>query len=114
MLPNLGLGTLINEKRGLIATQLDYDSGWQALCTEKSLNGGVLVLWWPHPLGVYMAELGQDALVEGILPKGPYPPCLRMADRALLAEYPRSVSLTTGKCYYYRVSFLGISTKDTT
>ena len=25
---------------------------------------------------------------EGILPKGPYPPCLRMADRALLAGYP--------------------------
>ena len=31
------------------------------------------------------------AQVEGILPKGPYPPCLRMADRALLAGYPRSV-----------------------
>ena len=29
--------------------------------------------------------------VEGILPKGPYPPCLRMADRALLAGYPRCV-----------------------
>ena len=27
--------------------------------------------------------------VEGILPKGPYPPCLRMADRAPLAGYPR-------------------------
>ena len=26
--------------------------------------------------------------IEGILPKGPYPPCLRMADRALLAGYP--------------------------
>ena len=30
-----------------------------------------------------------DAYIEGILPKGPYPPCLRMADRALLAGYPR-------------------------
>ena len=28
--------------------------------------------------------------IKGILPKGPYPPCLRMADRALLAEYPRN------------------------
>ena len=28
-------------------------------------------------------------LIEGILPKGPYLPCLRMADRALLAGYPR-------------------------
>ena len=27
--------------------------------------------------------------IEGILPKGPYPPCLCMADRALLAGYPR-------------------------
>ena len=27
--------------------------------------------------------------IDGILPKGPYPPCLRMADRALLAGYPR-------------------------
>ena len=27
---------------------------------------------------------------EGILPKGPYPPCLRMADRALLTGYPRN------------------------
>ena len=27
--------------------------------------------------------------IEGILPKGPYPPCLRMADRVLLAGYPR-------------------------
>ena len=27
--------------------------------------------------------------IDGILPKGPYPPCLRMAGRALLAGYPR-------------------------
>ena len=27
--------------------------------------------------------------IEGILPKGPYPPCLRMAARALLTGYPR-------------------------
>ena len=28
--------------------------------------------------------------LEGILPKEPYPPCLRMADRVLLAGYPRT------------------------
>ena len=28
---------------------------------------------------------------DGILPKGLYPPCLRMADRAILAGYPRIV-----------------------
>ena len=27
--------------------------------------------------------------MEGILPKGPYPPCLRMADKALFAGYRR-------------------------
>ena len=31
------------------------------------------------------------AYINGILPKGPYPPCLRMADRALLAGYPRYI-----------------------
>ena len=30
--------------------------------------------------------------IEGILPKGPYQPCLRMADRDLLAGYPRNMS----------------------
>ena len=27
--------------------------------------------------------------IDGVLPKGPYLPCLRMADRALLAGFPR-------------------------
>ena len=31
--------------------------------------------------------------IDSILPKGPYPPCLRMADRALLAGYPRYIPL---------------------
>ena len=31
---------------------------------------------------------------EGILPKGPYPPCLRMAERAILAGYPRYVLIS--------------------
>ena len=30
---------------------------------------------------------------DGILPKGPYPPCLRIADRAHLAWYPRIENL---------------------
>ena len=33
---------------------------------------------------------------DGILPKGPYPPCLRMADRALLAGYPRWEMMKSG------------------
>ena len=39
--------------------------------------------WWITPC------IGP--IIDGILPKGPYPPCLRMADRALLAGYPRYV-----------------------
>ena len=35
---------------------------------------------------------------DGILPKGPYPPCLRMADRALLAGYPRWVYVFCKLC----------------
>ena len=32
--------------------------------------------------------------IDGILPKGPNPPCLRIADRALLAGHPRHVVYT--------------------
>ena len=38
------------------------------------------------------------AYSDGILPKGPYPPCLHMADRALLAGYHRYHSLALNKC----------------
>ena len=38
---------------------------------------------YPHP----------NPHIDGILPKGPYPPCLRMADRALLAGYPRYINI---------------------
>ena len=40
------------------------------------------ILWHHH-------SRNQLLYIEGILPKGPYPPCLHMADRALLAGYPR-------------------------
>ena len=36
-------------------------------------------------------EPGELCLFDGILPKVPYSPCLRMADRALLTGYPRFV-----------------------
>ena len=35
--------------------------------------------------------INQNLHVDGILPKWPYPPCLRMTHRALLAGYPRCV-----------------------
>ena len=40
---------------------------------------------------LYTAQQCRTQL-DGILPKGPYPPCLRMADRALLAGYLRTVN----------------------
>ena len=48
------------------------------------------------PLRAYYGEsfafsLSLYIYIDGILPKGPYPPCLRMADRALLAGNPRYV-----------------------
>ena len=44
--------------------------------------------------------------VDGILPKGPYPPCLRMADRALLAGYPRCIVCTLYIPRYITASLL--------
>ena len=40
-------------------------------------------------LGTHSLRVVSSSYFEGILPKGPYPPCLRMADRALSAGYPR-------------------------
>ena len=39
--------------------------------------------------GVKHANSYNKVHVDGILSKGPYPPCLHMADKALLARYPR-------------------------
>ena len=35
--------------------------------------------------------------IDGILTKGPYPPCLHMADRALWAGYPRNIEGMSGQ-----------------
>ena len=53
---------------------------------HKMILGDILVL---EPM---MAKF-TDTYIDGILPKGPYPPCLRMADRALLAGYPRYICI---------------------
>ena len=56
-------------------------------------------LWWATwetliHINVTLTSSGTTIAshIEGMLPKGPYPPCLRMADRALLAGYPRYAS----------------------
>ena len=38
---------------------------------------------------VFLRQQWLHPHIDGILPTGPYPPCLCMADRALLAGYPR-------------------------
>ena len=48
-------------------------------CKKAMLFAARLMLFWGWPM----------IHVDGILPEGPYPPCLRMADRDLLAGYPR-------------------------
>ena len=44
--------------------------------------------------------------IDGILTKGPYPPCLRMADRALLAGYPRYTQHKFGLLHLCLFGFL--------
>ena len=58
-------------------------SGTQnGLCTNSE---------WCAWFYMYHMYIGSDMKFDGILPKGPYPPCLRMADSALLAGYHRIV-----------------------
>ena len=46
---------------------------------------------------------------EGILPKGPYPPCLRMAGRVLLAGYPRYVYVCVCvQVLHHRIKFSSV------
>ena len=79
-------------------------------CMVKPLKWGNLKPWanflgYSLKIGSFMSMLSYSLKaslflsflpdIEGILPKGPYPPCLRMADRALLAGYPQYDPLNT-------------------
>ena len=74
-------------------TSMGVIMGWRGV----SQNEGILVVLfefnisygtvlWRHPT---VWPFIDHTYIDGILPKGPYPPCLRMADRALLAGYHR-------------------------
>ena len=84
---------------------LQYDclwpTNWKCICSYGAYRKNI---FWKHGrlrienLRVFQAavpcESGQNTLtlavdIDGTLPKGPYPPWLCMADRALLAGYPR-------------------------
>ena len=64
---------------------------------QLHFNGFVLCQWrilslWSFTLRLssrWVSIISWETEFEGILPKGPYPPCLRMADMAPLARFPR-------------------------
>ena len=59
----------------------------------RASNAEHVSIWWRHHV-IFKWKLPSQKIkahIDGILPKGPYPPCLRMADRALLAGYPRYI-----------------------
>ena len=49
------------------------------------------IMHWRYITSDYFIYQHIHLYIEGILPKGPYPPCWHMADRALLAGYPPHV-----------------------
>ena len=64
-------------------------------CFAAPAAGCVLTCTWNRP----------KHQCEGILPKGPYLPCLRMADRALFAGYPRHVLTASGPVCCWNLSW---------
>ena len=69
-----------------------------AKCANGNCMWGVVLTYLDVVTYKYISELGLRWLrqwhFEGILPKGPYLPCVSMAGRALLAGYPRFVTFT--------------------
>ena len=75
------LGNICSGK-GLVSAEDDVPN------FSKSTTGKEMTKWHTH------------THIEGILPKGPYLPCLRMADRALLAGYPQYMKINCEMCKY--------------
>ena len=94
---------------GIPVIMVETDTSWQKAINITTLKsnpffGQIGVLIWSGFINVssqYQGYVSQSCTkitvttqskthFDGILPKGPYPPCLRMADRALLAGYPRN------------------------
>ena len=67
----------------MLTYQLDSNEYNAYRIIQKYRFQNISAKWWQ-----FYANLN----VDGILPNGPYPPCFRMADRALLAGYPQCVS----------------------
>ena len=74
------IGGLVQERCNSIANALELHLS----CTNPSIHGQTSKWIW-----ICQRLKHRQKHSEGILPKGPYLPCLRMADRALWAGYPR-------------------------
>ena len=57
---------------------------------------GTILMKFEVGINIDNTPLSVHMYMEGILPNGPYPPCLCMADRALLAGYLRYLSVPEG------------------
>ena len=68
-------------------TRLRYETTWKISSYEMMEHTQfVSVNVYPRHVSCITRSI---FYIDGILPKGPYPPCFRMADRALLAGLPR-------------------------
>ena len=66
------------------------------------------VLLFPNINIVYLLCTRHIICIEGILPKGPYLPCVSMADRALLVGYHRYIYIYCGLYSLKRQRLIGI------
>ena len=77
------------------------------LHTQRTNNAKSVSISWCHQqkswISTYICQKSlidwcQIAHILGILPKGPYLPCVSMAGRALLAGYPRYLHFASSQC----------------
>ena len=61
--------------------------------------------WLDSCSGISLKQTPLLFACDGILPKGLYPPCLRMADRTLLAGYPRNMILHFSKKLFFHAQW---------
>ena len=92
---SLGIYTAVTYLSGAVLSSLSVKAlGRMLVDTAFPVIGSIVSMIYQMLFGLAFSRLfiyiGKED-IEGILPKGPYPPCLRMADRALLAGYPRHV-----------------------
>ena len=74
-----------------LVSMLITQMSWTSIEINKIWGNNYMVVNWKKSDPWLIWDKPWHLDIDGILPKGPYPPCLRMAGRALLAGYPRHV-----------------------